>query len=123
MDIQTIESLKLFILPDLLGKDSQQIGSYGESAVNSKGLDEFSDLMEQGSIGALASSISEIVAKLSDANPQIITRKPSWLQKFVGKDIEQRLRYEEARASLQGVTGDIVEGKRDTGAGFAGVFD
>lgn len=101
MDIQTVESLKLFILPDLLGKDSHQIGSYGENVFDSKGLDAFSDLMEQGGIGALAASISEIVARLSDADPQIITRKPSWLQQFVGKDIEQRLRYQEARASLE----------------------
>lgn len=65
-----IEELKKVVLPALFARPND-IGEYGATQSNVEALHTISNLMESGAVGeALASHISEIVAKLTDADPR-----------------------------------------------------
>ncbi|MCD5327971.1 protein KlaA [Chromobacterium piscinae] len=76
-----------------------QFGASEESAGAS--LDELSNLLEQSPVTMLATKMAEIVAKLSDADPRNISRKPNWLERLTGKSVESSLRYQYARKELE----------------------
>lgn len=99
-----VAELKATALPKLFA-DVSQIGQYGSDQKEGASLDDFSDLMETGAVGALAERISSIVSKLSDADPKQLTRKVTWLDKFLGSGLERSVRYRQARKSLE----DLLE--------------
>lgn len=111
-----IAELKADVLPALFKGDASAIGEYagGSSAT---ALNDFSNLMETGSVSALADRISGIVAKLSEADPQRIAKPATWLERFTGSAIERQARYTAARKSLDKQIADteaVAQRVRDT---------
>ncbi|MGG5276357.1 protein KlaA [Pseudomonas syringae pv. coryli] len=96
----SVETLKADVLPALF-REPSTIGEYGAVESNAGALDEFSNLMEGGAVTALAIKISQIVASLSDADPQKIVEKPSWVARVLGGNVETKVRYQVARKSLE----------------------
>jgi hypothetical protein len=96
----SIETLKADVLPALF-RDPSSIGEYGAVESNAGALDEFSNLMEGGAVTALATKIGQIVASLSDADPQKIVESPSWIVRVLGGTVEKKVRYQVARKSLE----------------------
>jgi uncharacterized protein YaaN involved in tellurite resistance len=85
----------------MLFTDSEAIGRYGRSAIGQDAMAEFSNLMEGSPVSRLASSLAEIIAKLSDADPKKITEKPSWFARIRGSALEAKVRYHVARDDLE----------------------
>ncbi|HEY8095836.1 MAG TPA: toxic anion resistance protein [Methylobacter sp.] len=74
----------------------KEFGDIGKAAT----LDSMSNMLEDSPVSALASRISQIIAKLREADPAQVTVKPSWIQRFLGKSTESKLLYQIARKSL-----------------------
>lgn len=114
--LETVTQLKEEVLP-LLFNNAASIGEYGAQPTDAASLDTFSNLMEKGAVGALASKIGSIVAKLSEADPRQITKKATWLEKMLGGAIEKRVKYQLARKSLDALLEDaegMAQRVRDT---------
>lgn len=80
---------------------ASSISGFGRFADNGTTTDTLSNVLEDSPINALAGKISEIVDKLSEADPRILAEKPSWLSRFTGRGIESKVRYRIARTSLE----------------------
>lgn len=112
----TAASLKATVLPELF-ENTSLIGEYGSSRQFIDKMDELSNLMESGSVGALASKIAEILTGLSDASPEQITKAPTWLQRLTGAQVEKQVRYQVARKGLEELIEEAeghAQGVRDT---------
>lgn len=99
-----VERLKATVLPDLF-RDPATIGEYGRLGVDAGGsprdaLSQLSDLMEGSPVSRLAGQIGDLVAKLTDADPQKIAKPASWLQRLTGQSVEVHVRYQVARKEL-----------------------
>lgn len=100
----SIEHLKAEVLPKLFA-DPKAVGQYGTA--EAAGLaNELSSLMEAGAAKGLADSIQAIVTGLADANPQQIARKPSLIDRVLGRELEREVRYRIARQSLDRLIGE-----------------
>ena len=111
-----IEELKKVVLPALFARPND-IGEYGATQSNVEALHTISNLMESGAVGALASHISEIVAKLTDADPEKVAQKTNWLGRFLGNEVERQVRYQVARKTLDALLSDaeaVAQRVRDT---------
>ncbi|MBD8828990.1 toxic anion resistance protein [Pseudomonas sp. CFBP 13602] len=111
-----IAELKADVLPALFKGDASAIGEYG-GGTSAVALNDFSNLMEAGSVSALADRISGIVAKLSEADPQRIAKPANWLERFTGSAIERQAKYTAARKSLDSQIADteaVAQRVRDT---------
>ena len=95
---QEIENIKSTIVA--LFADAKSVSEFGVVKERSNSLNEVSDLMESSPVTALADQIRQVVAKLADADPHKISEKPSWLDKFLGKSLEAKVRYQVARGEL-----------------------
>ena len=117
MDVSDrIEQLKCEVLPALF-LDAAALGEYGAGLSGVDALHEFSNLMETGAVAGLASKIGEIVAKLADADPKRITKKATWLDQLLGREVERQVRYQVARKSLDDLldeTEGVAQRVRDT---------
>lgn len=95
--------IKRELIPRLFEQPSL-ISSYGTNSEQSNSLNEFSQLMEQGSVGKLSMEIESIIHMLGHADPQKIARPTAgfgkWLDDLMGKSIENKVLYEQARNSL-----------------------
>lgn len=116
----TVARLKQEIIPGLFA-EPRNIGTYAQHSEQSNALNEFSSLMEKGSVGHLSQAIEAIVAMLSDADPRKITKPRAgvkgWLDSFLGRDLETEMRYQQARTSLDEKIAEaenIAEHVRDT---------
>lgn len=119
-----VAQIKAEVLPALF-KNPKAIGEYGAADDNGQALDSFSDLIEKGSVAALASRIGSVVAKLADADPKRIAKKPSWFERVTGRDVERHVRYEVARKSLDELLVESegkAQGVRDTLAAIDGLL-
>ena len=94
-----IEELKSVVLPALFEQPTK-IGEYGATESNVEVLNDISNLMESGAVGALAGHISEIVSKLTDADPEKVAKTTNWLGRFLGNEVERQVRYQVARKAL-----------------------
>ncbi|QJT37109.1 protein KlaA (plasmid) [Aeromonas media] len=102
----TIDELKGKTLPSLF-ENTNEIGSYGPSnSFTPVSLNQFSDLMETGAVSRLAKMIGDIVASLSEADPKVLARKPSWWENLIGKHVEQQVKYQVARKNLDALLDD-----------------
>jgi len=96
----TQDELKSVTIPALFS-NTNDIGSYGPAnALTPVSLNEFSDLMESGAVSRLAKMIGDIVVSLSEADPKVLARKPSWWENLIGKHVEQQVKYQVARKNL-----------------------
>ena len=119
-----VAKIKAEVLPALF-ENPKALGEYGAADDNGQTLDNFSDLMEKGSVATLASRIGDVVAKLADADPKRIAQKPSWLERITGRDVERHVRYEVARKSLDEllIESEVqAQGVRDTLAAIDGLL-
>jgi len=98
--IPTVAELTNGVLPGLL-RDAEAISHYGDSAISSGAMDRYSTLMESAAVTGLSDTISSIVAALTQADPRTIARNPSWYDRFTGKHIEKRVRYQNARDEVE----------------------
>lgn len=80
--------------------DSAALSAYGNLSDASATLTALSELLERSPTTLLAGKIAEIVAKLQDANPEVVTRKQGWFSRFMGGDIETGVRYQFARKEV-----------------------
>lgn len=94
-----VTQIKSTILPELF-RNPGGIGEYGRSPFDQKAMAELGDLMEGSPVSRLAASISEIVARLSDADPRKIAKTPTWLERFLGRSVEAHVLYQVARKNL-----------------------
>lgn len=111
-----VAELKADLLPSLFKGDASAIGEYGGDS-SAAALNDFSDLMETGSVSVLAERISGIVAKLSEADPQRIAKPANWLERITGSAIERKAKYTAARKSLDKQISDteaVAQRVRDT---------
>lgn len=93
------------------------IGEYGAGIDGADSLNELSNLMEHGAVAALADKISQIVAKLADADPRKIAEKPTWFEKMLGREVERQVRYQVARKTLDQLLDEaegVAQRVRDT---------
>lgn len=102
--METIEQIKVAI--GKMFSDAKSVSGYGSSATRSNSMNEFSDLMESSPVSNLAEVIGRIVEKLTDADPKVITEKPSWFAKFTGKSFESNVRYQMSRKELDDLLTD-----------------
>lgn len=112
----TTDHLKLEVIPELFANPAK-LGEYGNENDNSIKIDELSDLMEAGSLGALANKIAEILSKMSDASPEKITRQATWIERMLGGEVEKQVRYQVARSTLERLLVEAegyAQGVRDT---------
>lgn len=112
----SITSLKATVLPALFG-NTAGIGEYGSSRQFIDKMDELSNLMESGSVGALSTKIAQILSALSDASPEQIAKEPTWLQRQTGAHVEKQVRYQVARKGLEELINEAqgdAQGVRDT---------
>lgn len=103
-----VDRIKDSVLPELFCHPGR-IGEYATADDNAQALDQFSNLMEDGAVAKLADTIGEIVAKLADADPKKVAREPSWIERMLGRHVEQQVRYQVARQSLDELL-DLAEG-------------
>lgn len=99
-EVLSLDQLKREVLPRLFDEPSR-IWEYGGGQTGSDGLNQLSNLMEGGSVSALAARIGEIVSMLSDADPRSIAKQPTWIDKLLGREVERQARYRVARSSLE----------------------
>lgn len=112
----TIEHLKKVVIPQLFA-NSSLIGQYGSELVNAHTVTELSNMMEQGSASALTEKIALILSKMADASPEKIAKKPSRLDRWLGKGLERHVRYRAARQTLDQLLLDAqgnAQGVRDS---------
>ncbi|ENH3412313.1 toxic anion resistance protein [Escherichia coli] len=109
--IPTVAELKEEIIPGLL-LDAEAVGHYGDSAVSSGAMDRYSSLMETAAVTGLSETISSIVSALTQADPRTIAKNPSWFTRFTGTHIEKRVRYQQARDTVEVL---LVEGNKHLG--------
>ena len=100
VEVLSLDQLKSEVLPHLFSEPSR-IWEYGDANAGSEGLNQLSNLMESGSVSELAVRIGEIVAMLGDADPRTIAKRPSWMDKLLGREVERQARYRVARSSLE----------------------
>lgn len=113
---ETVVQLKSELLPDLF-RNPATLGEYGPGDSNTAAMNELSNLMESGAVGALAGKIGEIVAKLGDADPQRIAQKPTWFERVLGREVERQVRYQVARKALDVMLNEaegVAQRVRDT---------
>ena len=114
-DTRSLEELKSIVIPALFAEPSR-IGEYGPKSGGAT-LEAVADLLEQGSVSLLAAKISEIINGLSDADPRVLTKEASWLDRVLGRNIERQVRYQVARKSLDALldeTAVVAERTRKT---------
>jgi len=112
----SVEVLKQEVIPAVFSNPTS-IGAYGLGEANADALRSFSDLMEAGAVTALAVKIGEVVAKLTDADPQKIAHKPTWYERLLGHSIERQVRYQVARKALDDLLSEaegVAQRVRDT---------
>lgn len=117
--VETVEKLKGDVIPAIF-KNPASIGSYGsEDGAGSSGKDamtELSDLLEGSPVSKLAGLMAALVEKLTDADPQKVARKPTWLERVTGKAVETHVRYQVARKQLDELLEEaegVAQGVRD----------
>lgn len=76
------------------------ISGYGGLAAVSASVDNLSATLERSPVSLLAGKIAEIVMKLQNADPRKVTKKPGWLDRVTGADLETRVAYACARKSV-----------------------
>lgn len=96
---ERIAEIKATTLPGLF-RDTSEIGSYGRTEASQDAMAALGDLMEASPVSRLAASIGEIAVKLAEADPRKIAKESTWLERFTGKAVEVRVRYQVARANL-----------------------
>lgn len=96
---ENVEHLKREVIPKLF-KDTSLIGAYG-SEEQSHDIDSNSDLIEESCVTELTRVLIEIKALLDGADPETISRKPNWFQRFSGQKTEARARYQHTRGLLE----------------------
>lgn len=112
---EQIAEIKVRVLPELF-RNPGGIGEYGRTNVDKDAMAELGDLMEGSPVSRLAAAIAEIVAKLSDADPQKIAKAPTWLERFLGRSVEAHVLYQVARKHLDSLLVDAegtAQGVRD----------
>lgn len=112
------DRLKTEVLPEVFS-DPTRIATYG--ALEGSTVD-LASLAQQAPVTQLAGSIQRVIAKLTDADPQVLAQKPSVLARWTGAHLERRVRYEVARESLNELieTAHVhAQGVRD----FLGLLD
>lgn len=101
-DAQEIASIQQGI--DL--QQSSFVTGFGDSGMGLATIESSNNMMEDSPVTALAAKIAQITGKLTDADPRITTEKPSWWQKFTGSAVEKKVRYQQARKSLDTLLAD-----------------
>ncbi|MGI0646836.1 toxic anion resistance protein [Pseudomonas aeruginosa] len=96
----TLEHLKTKVLPTLFANPTT-IGSYGNTVAMTENIDALSKLMEGGSAGKLAATITEILSKMADASPEKISKPQTWMDRLLGNGLEKHVRYQVARKSFE----------------------
>lgn len=96
----SVAELKKDYIPGLL-LNAGAISQYGDSALSSKAMDKYSNLLEKDAVTALSGALSRIVSALADADPRSISNNPSWFSRFTGKHLEKRVRYQHARERVE----------------------
>ncbi|EIE4519385.1 toxic anion resistance protein [Escherichia coli] len=96
----SIAELKKEYIPGLL-LNAGAISHYGDSAISSKAMDKYSNLLEKDAVSALSGALSRIVSALAEADPRSISSNPSWFSRFTGKHLEKRVRYQHAREKVE----------------------
>jgi plasmid stabilization system protein ParE len=86
--------------------DTAKISKYGDMQGMSETIAKTTSLMEQSPVSQLAGRIKQIISYLSDADPQAIQVKATWWGKLTGSALENRLRFEVARESLEETLAD-----------------
>ncbi len=112
----SVDHIKSQVLPDLFAHPAK-LGEYGATADGSATLSQLSDLMERGSMGALAGLIAEILASMAKASPEQISKQPSWLDRLLGGAVERQVVYQVARKKLEQQLAEaegLAQGVRDT---------
>ena len=107
-----VAELKTAVIPQLFTKP-ETIGEYGRSADTSEVMAELDKLMGRSPVTRLAEAIANIVAKLSDADPEKIAKAPTWLEKFTGKSLEVHVNYEVARLDLEALLAGAAQAAQD----------
>jgi hypothetical protein len=96
-DVSEIATIQQTITLD----KSSFISNFGKFEGTGGSTDVLSNVMEESPVNALAAKISDIVSKLSEADPRILAEKPTWLQRFTGRSVEKKVLYQVARKSLE----------------------
>lgn len=96
----SIAELKEEFIPGLL-LNAGAISHYGDSALSSKAMDKYSNLLEKDAVTALSGALNRIVSALAEADPRSISSNPSWFSRFTGKHLEKRVRYQHAREKVE----------------------
>lgn len=82
--------------------DADYIGRFGNAAdTGDERASAFSQLIIASPVSGLAKVLGEIAAKLEEADPKRVAKKPGRLKKFTGAAIEERVRYALARKKLE----------------------
>jgi len=118
--IISIEQLKEEVIPELFASPAR-IGEYGALADTSAKIDQLSDLMEGGSVSALAAKISEILTKMSDASPEQVARKATWVEKVLGGAVEKQVRYQLARTALEDLLAEASDQAQEVSSTVAAI--
>lgn len=95
----SLEQIKREVLPGLFAK-AERLATYGQSSSNAPVLVHTSSVLELNAVGKLSRHIAQIIAKMGDADPEKLAKKPSWLDQVLGKDLEANVRYQVSRLSL-----------------------
>jgi len=97
----TLDDLLTNILPALFAKPDA-IGQYGHAEASpTEGASEQLTASLSGSpVTLLAAGIAAIVEKLQAVDPRRVLTPATWLERFTGRDIETRVRYDHARREL-----------------------
>lgn len=72
----SIAELKEEFIPGLL-LNAGAISHYGDSALSSKAMDKYSNLLEKDAVTALSGALNRIVSALAEADPRSISSNPS----------------------------------------------
>lgn len=116
-----VTRIKADILPEVF-RNPANIGEYGrlsnpdDGSGQQSAMSELGDLMEGSPVSRLAMSITALVDKLSDADPQKIAKPPTWIEKFTGRAVEVHVRYQVARRQLDEMIAEAegsAQGVRD----------
>lgn len=95
----SIDVIKTQEIPALF-RDNVRIAEFGGGGNGGALLQKSAEVMEAGSVNALADGIRQIVAALADADPNKVTKRASWLDKLLGREIERNVRYQVAKKNL-----------------------
>ena len=111
-----MDELKTKVIPALFA-NPVQLGEYGKTETQGSTLDEYSSLVESGSVSALAGKIGEIIENLAAADPQKLAKKPTRVEIFFGAAVERQVRYQVARKGIDTLLEEaesIAQRVRDT---------